>query len=324
MAVLTVFAMVLVVLGHCDITPDYKELWHFKWIYSFHMPLFFFISGFLFCLTNPAERLRITSYRAFLKKKTVRLLVPFLFINTVIFLVKAVLIKDPSIMQHPTSLTWDSFIYYTLFAPIGFMWFLPALFVIFALVFPFWKFLRCKFERGGVFLLPIFLLLIVTGRIFTSVTFLQIGSAIHYMPYFIAGMAYCCYKPVVDGCLTKWRKVLIPVFFVLSVSLLTQGMVAAFCGISFSLCWTLAVADGISDWIMKLSGYCYSVFLLSYFPQMFIRGPVAYGFPDINQYVFSSFSFMLGLSIPLCICLLYDRLKSRYAFLRYSGILIGL
>lgn len=151
MAVLTVFAMALVVLGHCDITPDYKELWHFKWIYSFHMPLFFFISGFLFCLTNPAERLRITSYRAFLKKKTVRLLVPFLFINTVIFWVKAVLIKDPSIMQHPTSLTWDSFIYYTLFAPIGFMWFLPALFVIFALVFPFWKFLRCKFERGGIF-----------------------------------------------------------------------------------------------------------------------------------------------------------------------------
>ena len=144
------------------------------------------------------------------------------------------------------------------------------------------------------------------------------------MPYFIAGMAYCCYKPAVDGCLTKWRKVLIPVFFVLSVSLLTRGMAAAFCGIIFSLCWTLVVADRSRDWIVQFSGYCYAVFLLSYFPQMFIRGPVAHSFPEINQYVLSAVSFILGLSLPLCLCILYDRLKSRSVFLRHLGVLIGL
>lgn len=61
-ALLTLFAMTLVVAGHSDITSDYKELWIYKWVYSFHMPLFFFISGFLFCLTNPITRLKQTSY----------------------------------------------------------------------------------------------------------------------------------------------------------------------------------------------------------------------------------------------------------------------
>lgn len=38
---LFVFATLLVVIGHADITLDYKDLWIHKWVYSFHMPLFF-------------------------------------------------------------------------------------------------------------------------------------------------------------------------------------------------------------------------------------------------------------------------------------------
>lgn len=37
--------ILLVYIGHCDL--DYKSNL-FLWIYSFHMPLFFFISGSLF------------------------------------------------------------------------------------------------------------------------------------------------------------------------------------------------------------------------------------------------------------------------------------
>lgn len=290
------------------------------------MPLFFFISGFLFCLTNPIEKLQIRSYAFFLKKKIVRLLIPFLFFNTVIFLIKATLIEDTSMMQHPTALTWDSFIHYTLFVPIGFMWFLPALFVIFVLIFPFWKIIKLTLKRGGEIplLATAFALFIVIDLLLVPVNFLQIGSAIHYMPYFISGMAYCCYKPAVDLLLMKWRMVLIPIFFVLSVSLLTQGVVAAFCGIVFCLCCALVMADRSGDWVAKLSRYCYPVFLLSYFPQMFIRGPMAHGFPEVNQYLFSSLSFVLGLSVPLCICIVYEQLGKQHALIKRMGILIGL
>ena len=37
--------MILVYIGHCRIPGDNPL---FQWIYSFHMPLFFFISGLLF------------------------------------------------------------------------------------------------------------------------------------------------------------------------------------------------------------------------------------------------------------------------------------
>jgi len=53
---LFVFATLLVVIGHADITLDYRDLWIYKWVYSFHMPLFFFLSGFLFAYTYPANK----------------------------------------------------------------------------------------------------------------------------------------------------------------------------------------------------------------------------------------------------------------------------
>lgn len=147
---LTLFAMTLVVIGHSDISLDFKKLWIYRWIYSFHMPLFFFISGFLFCLTMPLEKLKTTSMFSFMKKKLVRLLIPFLFINTIIFIIKSTFIKDSSLMQHPVSMDFESIIDSTLFHPMGFMWFLPALFSIFIIVFPIYKYVKASnLNKGG-------------------------------------------------------------------------------------------------------------------------------------------------------------------------------
>ncbi len=38
--------ILLMVVGHCHLQPDFK--YFYLWIFSFHMPLFFFISGFFF------------------------------------------------------------------------------------------------------------------------------------------------------------------------------------------------------------------------------------------------------------------------------------
>ena len=149
MVLLTLFAMTLVVIGHCDMTSDFYKLWLFKWIYSFHMPLFFFISGFLFCYTMPTERFKKTSIGFFLRKKAIRLLIPFLFINTIIFIIKSTLIRDASLMQHPVSLNLKSAIDATFFHPIGFMWFLPALFSVFFISFPLCKSLKATGISGG-------------------------------------------------------------------------------------------------------------------------------------------------------------------------------
>ena len=92
MAFITAFTIILVVIGHADMTSAYDELWIKRWIYSFHMPLFVFVSGFLFCYTTP--NIESTPSKSFLLKKAQRLLLPFLVINTIIFLIKTMFGND--------------------------------------------------------------------------------------------------------------------------------------------------------------------------------------------------------------------------------------
>ena len=62
----------LVILGHLNMPQT-----AFNVIYSFHMPLFFFLAGLTF---NKTESLNI-----FLKKKTLRLVVPYFFFSAILF-----------------------------------------------------------------------------------------------------------------------------------------------------------------------------------------------------------------------------------------------
>jgi fucose 4-O-acetylase-like acetyltransferase len=87
---------VLVILAHAQGQPraDVRP----EWIVSanafmngavslLRMPLFFFVSGFLFLHTNPLSRpLR---YREFIQKKALRLLLPYWVLTTVAFPIKA-------------------------------------------------------------------------------------------------------------------------------------------------------------------------------------------------------------------------------------------
>lgn len=65
------FGILLVVLGHTSWSAGLVS-----WIFSFHMPLFFIISGMLF-----HERQFLDSF----KKKAARLLIPYLFFGIVTF-----------------------------------------------------------------------------------------------------------------------------------------------------------------------------------------------------------------------------------------------
>ena len=60
-------AILLVIVGHCQLIPK----WIPHWIYSFHMPLFFLISGWFYK--------GYSNTNDFLKKNYQRLLIPFLF-----------------------------------------------------------------------------------------------------------------------------------------------------------------------------------------------------------------------------------------------------
>lgn len=72
------FAILLVVIGHIYLPYTREASNHpvAQMIYSFHMPLFFFISGFLCEFTHKIEK---NGYLNFVWRKAIALLVPYLF-----------------------------------------------------------------------------------------------------------------------------------------------------------------------------------------------------------------------------------------------------
>lgn len=290
---LFVFATLLVVIGHADITLDYKDLWIHKWVYSFHMPLFFLVSGFLFAYTHPENKMKGMRFFPFIWKKVKRLLLPFLFINSVIFVIKSRFVSA-DLMQHPLTFSFSSWVESLLFHPIGFMWFLPALFMIFVL-----------------------------SRVIPDLSFMQISSAVHYSVYFGLGILYCIYKGRVDAILSRYRGAMLLGSFVLSAGLIPVKVMAALVGIAFSLTLSLSVEKHCGDRMIRLSGFTYTVFLLSYFPQMFIRGPIAHALPEVNQYVLSLVSIVMGFGLPMVIGFLYARVRNKNRLTRFVGLLIG-
>jgi len=83
--------ILLVVLGHLE-TTDFLR----RWIYSFHMPFFFFISGFL-------SKLISINYITYLNKQLSRLIIPYFFfgiISIVDMLLLKIILQNPLTAKH--------------------------------------------------------------------------------------------------------------------------------------------------------------------------------------------------------------------------------
>ena len=77
--------IVLVVVGHYF--PENSPVWYEclnKLIYSFHMPLFMFASGFIYMATKKEGE----SYSKFLVKKLKRLMLPYVVVSVIVISIK--------------------------------------------------------------------------------------------------------------------------------------------------------------------------------------------------------------------------------------------
>ena len=125
-------AIVLVVVGHWH--PDNSPQWYegvWKVIYSFHMPLFLMASGFLYMATYRAGQ----SYFTFLKKKVLRLAVPYLTVSCLVITIKLLTEKagGGSSLDNPVTL----FSYVQMFyLPVAgyFLWFIWTLMTAFVIM----------------------------------------------------------------------------------------------------------------------------------------------------------------------------------------------
>lgn len=170
------FAILLVVLGHA-LAPDNIVTTDSKWcnvvhdfIYSFHMPLFFLISGFCYVQSE--------NYGKFFLRKSRYLLIPYLVFNMITMVMQRLLPFFTLVENNLGEEIRQVFFYG------GSIWFVYVLFEI-MVIFPFIaKIIDGKVGRACVLLTVSVVIYIFAGR---NIGFLCISQLTYYLPYFIIG-----------------------------------------------------------------------------------------------------------------------------------------
>lgn len=108
-----------VVLGHIEYISTPLRVW----ISSFHMPLFFIVSGLLMSIKNEPER----DFNITIKRKFKGIIIPYLWFSLAYFIID---IFNVTIIQNITiNVFWMDLISSVTFYGMSVLWFLPALFL---------------------------------------------------------------------------------------------------------------------------------------------------------------------------------------------------
>jgi fucose 4-O-acetylase-like acetyltransferase len=173
--------IILVVIGHYD--PSNAPLQYnnmLKVIYTFHMPVFLFISGYLYIVTHKEE-----SFTAFITKKIKRLAIPYLVTSAIIITIK-LLTQGAARVDHPvTALSYLRMFY---LPEAGyFLWFIIALFVMFLIVFHF----KSRTSRLALFAVSF----IISFLPSCGIDILCLRQCQEMMIYFMTGVVIADYAP---------------------------------------------------------------------------------------------------------------------------------
>ena len=164
--------IILVVIGHFspESSPAYWNVVN-KMIYTFHMPLFFILSGYLFHSGR-------YSYPELLKAKTRRLLLPFVTIAGTFLLIKLTAAQVVT-LEYPVSL---SSIQALLTNPVRsympLLWFIHALYLIFV-IYPLARLIMSD---------EIMILVLLAFNTVSGSHIWVFGSVLAYMPFFLFGI----------------------------------------------------------------------------------------------------------------------------------------
>lgn len=176
----------LVILSHLPAKDDPNQ-WLFTYIFSFHMPLFFFISGILF--SNKYN------FIDFVKRKFKTILVPF-YVFMFICLIQSVISQYPNILIKDIVFTYGTKLFGYGIGMYGYyngpIWFLGALFyseIYFYLVTK----LNAKFNNNLIMILTILIGLL--GVIFVKVE-LPFGIRYFFENSIFLGSGYLLKKPL--------------------------------------------------------------------------------------------------------------------------------
>ncbi len=328
MALLSVWGIILVVLGHSGFEEEIiqtKFSGLHSWIYTFHMPLFFLISGFLFSLTNPEMKKACTGQ--FIWKKTKRLMVPYFVLGTIIFAIKYVLSGLSHAAREFTVANFFKMFFFpsASYSTIGHLWYVFTLFFIFLLVLGFIC-IRVLSESNVK-------LCIVTAGLWLFCYFLptiqvfNLTSILYYAPFFVLGILlqrnYQSLSAVFENRNGGGYKCLL--YFALTVACLflpISGLYAQILRAIIGILFSLSLCDLIirklprlEEWMVGFSNKTYTIYLLSWFGHYMVK-VVLVNVLNCHYLLVVAGMFAGGLLFPLAVCWLVDKVP----FLNKKGL----
>ncbi len=178
---LHVFATLLVVLGHSFYQTNSLIV---DWMYQFHIPLFFFVSGYLLNVSVSGKPLQP---HIFLSRKAVRLLLPYFALSTLLFVPKVLLSQ---FMVRPLQASCSEYVLMLIYPyrnVNGSYWFLPTLFLLFVFAVIVLFFLQRLQHRTSLAVTTLLLTLANISLPFSHDTLFNVVGVIHYAFYFALG-----------------------------------------------------------------------------------------------------------------------------------------
>lgn len=195
-------AIILVVIGHYH--PDGEPQWWSEVrqvIYSFHMPIFMFASGFLYMAS-----FRKQSYGIFLWRKFKRLMIPYFATSTIIITIKLLTQKN-AFVENPVTLSSYAEMLYLPSAGI-FLWFIWALW---------WMFVVTPLFKSKVSRIWLFVFTFIVCHIpFRATDFFCLFDVQRMYVFFMLGVMVYDHKQIVD------RISSVPIFLPLLVFVATE------------------------------------------------------------------------------------------------------
>lgn len=300
------FGIILVVAGHS--TYQLGHAGHVpsicRWLYTFHMPLFFFISGYLLKYSNTRKGIQLSDMPAlgkdgFITGKARRLLVPYVIISSVVFIPKTMM---SAIALRPVDMSVWSYLGMLLYPHtnvIGYFWFLPSLFLIFCMAYIAAK---TKAKTNDSLLI---VCLIAVSIVNPGTGLLGLDSALYNAVFFAAG--YMFRKHMLETVVGRHSATTAAVTFTVSVALMyapdtgVRYLLSSFNGILMSVALAHLYIAGKMRFLDHLDGATYTIYLLSWFPQVASQQILISLVPGITWHVTTALAFFSGLYVPLMV-----------------------
>jgi len=313
-------AFLLVLLGHSFPDSAYEfinsgtRIAH-EYIYSFHMPLFFVISGIcmMHVLKDPERDIKVD-----IKKRIIRLLIPYLFWSYVAIIPKVVFSKF-MYLPYDSSQTWKILLGSS---PNGTMWYIWTLFFINVIFILLSRVTQNEYVWAGV---------AVAGFVVQKIFGIPYaGLILHNCLYYVIGVFIAIWKTKIDENVTGNKVVpvialgLMLVNVPVSIILDTQANLVSsvLCGTALVML-VIYVKDGITKnclgrFILLASAYSYGIYILSPWVQVAIR-IFLYKKLGLNYVICFAAMFVLGFLIPYCVLKVSEKLNWRWLNVLLQG-----